>query len=195
MVDLSPEFVQALELWYVTFCCEAGGDYQKPGFGNASIRCCNGPLARVLVELGTNHNRLEGAVLTQVQDLVNVVEVLLKFLVVGIVCAPGRVLPDLGNRKLVDWDFRVHAGTWIDTPTPETVISRHDDQKTGLRTTRSRQSFCQPRRVRHCSLHYAVRGEGRRHRSQLPQSGRPSQGRRHMGRWCLFDESIHEALD
>jgi hypothetical protein len=72
----------------------------------------------LFVELGTNNHAVEGAVLFDLQDLVDVVEVFPQLLVVGIIGIPGPVFPRLRDRELVFGDLGIDTSAGVTVPTP-----------------------------------------------------------------------------
>lgn len=89
MVDYPFEFLDALPGWQVAFGGKTSGENQIPRFGCAAIGCLDVPTTFLRVESGASHDTLESGVALDVENFVAVVEIVAKFLVVGIVGGPG----------------------------------------------------------------------------------------------------------
>jgi len=88
------------------------------GLGRATICGLNVPFPLVRIELGSNHDGVESAVLFDTHYLVDVIEVLTQILIVGVVIGPVPCLVYLGPRELVLRDFGVDAGAGVAVPSP-----------------------------------------------------------------------------
>lgn len=117
-MDNALECIHSRPLGDVPLCREPGGDNEVLGRRRSPIGRFDLPAAFVCVKAGLHHHAVEGAVLLYLEHLVDVVKVSPQLLVVGVVCRPGPILPGLGNRVPVLWDFRVHRGSWITVPAP-----------------------------------------------------------------------------
>jgi hypothetical protein len=88
------------------------------GLSRPPVLSLDVPPAFLFVELGTNNHAVEGAVLFDLQDLVDVVEVFPQLLVVGIIGIPGPVFPRLRDRELVFGDLGIDTSAGVTVPTP-----------------------------------------------------------------------------
>lgn len=92
--------------------CETSGHNKVFALRSTSICCLQSPPPSSSVELCAGHDCLESAVLAQVEDLVQVVEVGLELDPVGVIRRPCPILVDLWNCQLVDgyWAIDPSAG-------------------------------------------------------------------------------------
>jgi hypothetical protein len=97
---------------------KAGSEDEVLGLGRASICSLDTPFPLVGLELGSNHDGVESAVLLNTNHFVDVIEVSTQGFVVGVVGGPVPCLVYLRPRKLVLRDFGVDGGTWVAVPSP-----------------------------------------------------------------------------
>lgn len=97
---------------------KAGSKDEILGLGRATIGSLDIPFALLCIELSSNHDGVERAVLLDTNYFIHVIEVITQVLVVGVVVGPIPRVVDLGPRELVLGDFRVDTGAGVAIPSP-----------------------------------------------------------------------------
>lgn len=101
MMDDSLKGVDAFVVGNVSLGGEAGCHYEVLALCKSPVFRLDVPFALRFLKLGIDNYTLERAVLLDVEDSVDMVEVGSKLLVVGVVCAPRPVLPYLWDGVFV----------------------------------------------------------------------------------------------
>jgi hypothetical protein len=89
-----------------------------------SIFCFDMPLSFGHIKLRANNDRLERAVLLDIQDFVNMIKVSSQLFVIGIIGRPCPVLVDLWPGKLILRHLRINTCSWISVPSPRPTKAR-----------------------------------------------------------------------
>lgn len=97
---------------------EAGSKDEVLCLCGAAIFGLDAPPTGVCVKLCADDDGVEGAVLLDIEDLVDVIKVCAELIVGGIVARPVPSLPSLWEAELVLWDFRIHTCSGIAVPAP-----------------------------------------------------------------------------
>lgn len=95
----------------ITFSREARCNDEISGSGVAAVRRLNDPTTHNSVELGGCNYAAKSTVFTEIADLVNMIEIGLQLVVVGIISGPRPRSVDLRYRELINRDFRVDSST------------------------------------------------------------------------------------
>lgn len=99
---------------------KSGSKDKELGLGRTTVCAPDNPAARLGVEFPTDDNGVEGRVLLDTNHFVDMLKVLSKVLVVGVVVGPVPSLPDFGPGQLILRNLRVYTRSRVAVPSPST---------------------------------------------------------------------------
>lgn len=104
--------------WQAGTTHETSRDDEMLAFAQSPVFCFDMPFALSNIELCTNNNSLEGAILLDVEDFVDVIKISSQLLVVWIIGGPCPVLVYFWPRELILRYLRVNSRSRIAVPSP-----------------------------------------------------------------------------
>lgn len=89
-------------------------------FRCTSVSRVDYPSPVLCIKLGSNDNSVESAVLLYADHFVDVIKVVTKVLIIGVIVWPIPSIVYLGPRELILGNFRVNASARVAVPSPST---------------------------------------------------------------------------
>ena len=121
MVHFALEFVHVLDIGDVAFGSEAGGDNQESSLNGTAVGGLDGPLGGLLVEFAGVDDGFKCCVFAEVADFIDVIEIGLQFLPVGVVSGESPGFIDFWDVELVDRYWAVDSSSRVAVPSPVIV--------------------------------------------------------------------------